>query len=159
MKILLAVDLADSQHRLIAETIRTASAFNAKVCLLHVTEVQASLVGYEAFYDEGFANFPDPKLIRDGMADRFRREHAELHAISQTLQAGGVSCFGILVHASLNAVDTILEQAEKHEVDLIILGTHNKGVFTRLLVGSTSTGVLQKTRTPVLVVPIGPEAG
>ena len=154
MKILVAVDLSDSNDYLITETIRMATALSARVCLLHVTEVHSSLVGYEAFYEEGFGNFPDPELIRESMAERFRHEHKKLHNLTKQLQAGGVSCFANLSHAAINAVETILEQAEKHDAGMIIIGTHNKGVMARLLVGSTSSGVLQKTKLPVLVVPV-----
>ncbi|MFM1851095.1 MAG: hypothetical protein RIS54_779 [Verrucomicrobiota bacterium] len=47
------------------------------------------------------------------------------------------------------------DQADEHDVDLIILGTHGRGVVYQMLVGSTSEGVLRKTSRPVLLVPAG----
>ena len=50
-------------------------------------------------------------------------------------------------------VDEILEQSKKLGVDLIVMGTHRKGVAHTFL-GSVSKRVMSNTRIPVLVVPL-----
>lgn len=46
----------------------------------------------------------------------------------------------------------IAELAEIHHVDLIVLGAHEGGIVSRLLVGSVSDAVAHRAHTDVLVV-------
>ncbi len=46
----------------------------------------------------------------------------------------------------------ILEQAKASQSDLIIMGTHGRGGFSRFLMGSVSHAVLHQTPCPVLIV-------
>ena len=46
----------------------------------------------------------------------------------------------------------IVAVAEAHDVDLIVVGAHDKGFLRRLVDPSVSQGVLHHTRRPVLVV-------
>jgi universal stress protein A len=55
-------------------------------------------------------------------------------------------------------VDLILAQAEDSRVDLIVLGSHSRGLIYHLLVGSVVDDVLRKARCPVLIVPLHDEA-
>jgi nucleotide-binding universal stress UspA family protein len=50
-------------------------------------------------------------------------------------------------------VQTILEQAEKLDADVIVMGSHGRGKLFDLVVGSVSAGVMRKSPVPVLVVP------
>jgi nucleotide-binding universal stress UspA family protein len=50
-------------------------------------------------------------------------------------------------------IGTILREAGKLDVDLIVLGSHGRGAALRALLGSTSEGVLHKAEVPVLIVP------
>ncbi|MEM1418869.1 MAG: universal stress protein, partial [Myxococcota bacterium] len=43
--------------------------------------------------------------------------------------------------------------ATEHRADLLIVGTHRGGAFSRLLLGSTAERVLRDAAVPVLVVP------
>lgn len=49
-------------------------------------------------------------------------------------------------------VDDILDNAQKNECDLIVLGGHQT-LFSKTALGSTTKGVLKKSRIPVTVVP------
>jgi nucleotide-binding universal stress UspA family protein len=46
----------------------------------------------------------------------------------------------------------ILNAAEHHNVDLIVVGCRGRGTFANLLIGSTSERVLRFAKVPVLVV-------
>jgi nucleotide-binding universal stress UspA family protein len=50
-------------------------------------------------------------------------------------------------------VDEILKQSERLKCDLIVMGTHHKGVAYTFL-GSVSKKVMSNTRIPVMVVPL-----
>lgn len=48
-------------------------------------------------------------------------------------------------------VEGIVSAAERGGFDLIIMGTHGHGEFDDMLLGSTTHGVIQRSRIPVLV--------
>jgi nucleotide-binding universal stress UspA family protein len=50
------------------------------------------------------------------------------------------------------AYDSILESAGKHAVDLIVMGTHGRRGWERLVLGSTTEKVLRKSNWPVLTL-------
>jgi nucleotide-binding universal stress UspA family protein len=52
-------------------------------------------------------------------------------------------------------VQTILEQAEKLDAEVIVMGSHGRGKLFDLVVGSVSAGVIRKSPVAVLVVPVG----
>ncbi len=45
----------------------------------------------------------------------------------------------------------IVEAARKYEVDVIVVGSHDRGWFSRLLSGSVATAVVRSSEIPVLV--------
>jgi nucleotide-binding universal stress UspA family protein len=49
-------------------------------------------------------------------------------------------------------VDEIIDVAERHAADLIVVGTHEPGLLERLFRGSVSQGVARKAHCDVLVV-------
>ncbi|MGH7130133.1 MAG: universal stress protein [Planctomycetaceae bacterium] len=46
----------------------------------------------------------------------------------------------------------IVRDAREHDVDLIVLGTHGRGMLAQLLMGSTAEKVVRKAECPVLTV-------
>jgi nucleotide-binding universal stress UspA family protein len=51
-------------------------------------------------------------------------------------------------------MEEILKVADEERCDVIILGSHGKGVLTQTLLGSVSNAVLQRTRKPVFIIPL-----
>jgi len=49
--------------------------------------------------------------------------------------------------------EEILRKADELNCDLIIMGTHGKGILRHTFLGSTSKRVLRRTRKPVCIVP------
>jgi nucleotide-binding universal stress UspA family protein len=50
------------------------------------------------------------------------------------------------------AVEEIVDAAQEHEADLIVVGTRDAGFLERLLGGSVSQGVARRARCDVLIV-------
>ena len=50
------------------------------------------------------------------------------------------------------AADAVVDAAAKGDFDLIVMGSHGKGSFTNLMLGSVATKVLAGTRVPVLLI-------
>jgi nucleotide-binding universal stress UspA family protein len=51
-------------------------------------------------------------------------------------------------------VEEILNTADTKECDIIILGTHGKGLLKHTFLGSVPSSVLARTRKPVFVIPL-----
>jgi len=112
-----------------------------EIHLLHVTEPDPSFVGLEA----------GPEEVQQQVASELQRAHDELDALADRLRAKGHAVRTLLVPGP--TVQTILEQAEKLDAELIVMGSHGRGKLFDLVVGSVSAGVIRKSRVPVLVVP------
>jgi nucleotide-binding universal stress UspA family protein len=141
MKLLVGLDLSDSTEAIMKKAKALAQELSAEVWLMHVVEPDPDFVGFDA----------GPQSVRDAVSKRFREEHAQLHALADALREDSLTATALLVQGA--TVETVLKEAEKLEVDMIILGSHGRGAVYHLLVGSVSEGILHKARCPVLVVP------
>ncbi len=90
---------------------------------------------------------PSPSILlssgEEG-AKRFASEHLE-----------GLS-MPVVTAVSLGVADSeIVSYATRERIDLIVMGTHARGVIRRLVFGSVSKSVLESAPCPVLLVPLG----
>lgn len=53
---------------------------------------------------------------------------------------------------STSIVSSILDYAEKENVDLIVVGTRGRSGIKKLLLGSTASGIVTYSSCPVIVV-------
>ena len=141
-RILVALDLPLAEnHRTLEFAHRLAVMSGAELWLLHVAAPDAAFVGLEA----------GPTSVRDSRAQTLRSEHEDLHQIVAKLREQGQEAHPLLVEGVTS--ETILEQAERREVDLIVLGSHGHGALYKALLGGTSDSVLRHSSCPVVVVP------
>ncbi len=68
-------------------------------------------------------------------------------ARSDGLTAESVAILGL-------AAEEIVDAAETHQADVILVGSHGHGALYNLFAGSVVTGILKRSEIPVLVVPI-----
>jgi nucleotide-binding universal stress UspA family protein len=142
MNILIALDLSDACSKIV-DCARTllVNAPSPKVWVVHVADPDPEFVGYEA----------GPQSVRDAVAHRFHQEHRSLQEWAEKLRAGQVDCTALLVQGSY--AEAILREAEKLKADVIVVGSHGKGMARQLLLGSASEEVIRRSGIPVLVVP------
>jgi nucleotide-binding universal stress UspA family protein len=50
--------------------------------------------------------------------------------------------------------ETILTMADDLSCDMIIMGTHGKGILGNTFLGSTAKRVLRRTRKPIFIIPL-----
>jgi nucleotide-binding universal stress UspA family protein len=141
MNLLVAIDFSEAMERVLQETELLAKALSARVWLLHVAPPEPDFVGYE----------PGPQTERDLVARHRHQEHRQLQKKAQELRGKGIETTALLVQGVTS--EAILEEAEKMEAGMIIMGSHGHGAVYHLLVGSASKGVLHHAKIPVLVVP------
>ena len=81
------------------------------------------------------------------------RQHAEgvLKRIAERARAEGVQFDSGFVESDQPA-DAIVEAAEKHQCDLILMVSHARRGLDKLLHGSVAGTVITRTRIPVLVL-------
>ena len=78
---------------------------------------------------------------------------ADTKAFAAAESAPGVAIEAVIREGS--TATEILEQAASMRADLLVIGTHGRSGFDRLLVGSVAEKVLRKASCPVLTVPKG----
>lgn len=143
--IIIPVDFSDLTQRVVDAGVKLAKAFGSRIILLHITEPEPEFVGFE----------PGPLPVRTAVAHDIKAAHRQLSELRDSVSANVSDVLALHVQGAL--VDKVLEEANKHEADLIVLGTHGHGAFYELLIGSVTSGVLKHTKCPVLVVPMNNE--
>ncbi len=142
MKILLvSVDFSAATRAVIDTAVELAAPAGAKLILHHT--LVPTLVTTE--YGLGVEMLREAMLVSEKAA-RHQLEHLE-----DELTARGADVGTALTHGS--AASCILEAAQKHRADMIVLGSHGHTAVYDLLVGSTTQAVLKKAACPVLIVP------
>lgn len=137
-KILVPTDFSESAHHALRYALTLASELEAELLLVHVVETLA--VGYASDL------FPVP------MAEVFHElagyARAELGKLAAEAAAKGVRVRELVIQGKPSA--EIVRVAEEEQVDLVVLGTHGKGVLDHALFGSTTERVIRKAPCPVL---------
>jgi nucleotide-binding universal stress UspA family protein len=128
------------------DIVDSLASRDRKIHLLHVTEPDPSFVGLEA----------GPEEVQHQVASELQNARDELDALANRLRAKGHMVDTLLVPGP--TVQTIVEQAEELDADVIVMGSHGRGKLFDLVVGSVSAGVIRKSPVPVLVVPARSEA-
>lgn len=138
---LLCVTLNESDDPVVTQAVDLAKGMGAALEILHVVSPEPDFVGYTAFMYPG----------RDERAEELREEKAALAALIDKVEQSGLKVTGYMKEAP--TVAGILEFSEKHGHELILIGTHTRGIVGTLLMGSVATDVVKKSKIPVLVVP------
>lgn len=137
--ILVPVDFSDATLPVVDTAALYARAFGASLILLHVAEPDPDFVGFE----------PGPMSVRQAVARDFRKERARLEELKARCGLAEV----LTLDVQGPSVAKILEEAQRHDAGLIVMGSHGHGAIYELLVGSVTHGVLKGAPCPVLVVP------
>lgn len=140
-RMLVPIDLSAGTERIVEQAAALAAALKAHMVMLHVAAPDPDFVGFDA----------GPDTVRAYMAEKYREEHRAVQAVADRFREQGIDATALVVQGP--TVEMILQEAEKLQVDLIVLGSHGHGAMYHLLLGSVSDGVIRGTEVPVLVVP------
>jgi len=150
MKILVTIDFSDITKKVLDQSRKLAKSMQAEICLLHVAEPNPDHIAYD--YDPAAMYAVDPAEIRNQIAQRFHQEHKTLQKDAEELRNEGFNCKALMVQGP--TVEMLLNGVNKLDIDFIVAGSHGKGVFSQLLLGSTSEELIKNTPVPVYLVPV-----
>jgi len=142
--LLAATDGSELSNLAVEHAIELAKGLNARLTLLHVA-----------------GQYPPPMLVDGTVFPTLPQDEHDAAAAEQSQQildpclqkarAAGIDCNA--VHESDSAAwHAIMAVAARLSCDVIVMGSHGRGGFASLIMGSQTQKVLHHTNLPVLVV-------
>lgn len=149
-KILVALDGSEPSNHALEHAATIAKKFDAELILVAV--VQRMMI--PIFPDEGFGAIPlsaakDMAQYQDKMRVLYQNVLKEAEEKVKE-EYPGVKTESILKEGRPSA--TLVEQAEKDDVDIIVMGSRGIGGYTGWILGSTSRRVVDSCTKPILIV-------
>jgi nucleotide-binding universal stress UspA family protein len=141
-RILVAVDGSKTSNLALKEAINLAKDHRAALRLLHVVNEPSAYMMAEV----PFAIDEYQKAMREAG----RRELAK--CATRVKAARLKSDTKLIVTLSQRIGDVINREAKRWPADLIVIGTHGRGGFDRLLLGSVAERVIRLSVKPILVI-------
>jgi nucleotide-binding universal stress UspA family protein len=136
-RLLLATDLSAASECAADEAIRLAVESGATLVVLSVVDPRR-------------LRLPGGRFLRRIDQERSRIEEGARMLAERARAAGANATF--LVWEG-DPAEVILAASEAEDIDVVILGSHRRGLLGRLVLGSMSARVSEQARCPVLVVP------
>ncbi len=142
MKVLIALDDSPVSARAAREAVRLFSGADVEFLVISVTRLPMMWAGGYGYGMVAPLAMDQAWLANDGTAENDLVARAE---------AAGVSDPEAITETG-DPVSLVCLAAEEHGVDVIVVGSHDKSVFKRLVDPSVAAGIVRETYRPVLVV-------
>lgn len=140
--ILLPTDFSGCANYAVAYAAAIARAARARVICIYVLEPMVPAVGY--------TGLADPMPITDISEQMEDSAERELPQVVRCEELRGLDVEEVIAHG--DAAAEIVRVAAEREVDLIVISSHGRTGFGRMIFGSTAEAVVRHARCPVLVV-------
>lgn len=140
-RILVPVDGSATSERALDEAIKFAQQQNAQVEVVHVLED----ISY--FDNEDYLNYAELIQTMRGIGEKILAQ-----AQKKLQQAGVVAEIKLLETQGERIASIIATEAKNNLADLIIIGTHGRSGFSRMLMGSIAEGVVRTAHIPILLI-------
>jgi nucleotide-binding universal stress UspA family protein len=145
-QIIAAIDASELAAKALEHALSLARYTGAKLRVVTVTEASVLIA-------------PGAELLSipttDMLAELEKAAAAEAAAILETAKSAAlVAAVEIETEhvRQRHPADGIIEAAQRHGADLIVMGSHGRRGLGRLLLGSQATEVLARSTVPVLIV-------
>jgi nucleotide-binding universal stress UspA family protein len=137
-KVLVPVDFSPPSTVAVNHAVLLARRFRAKLTLLHVIEPSTALM----------YTFP----TESEAAERQRCERAE-RMLGAMLGSEDQDDLDLETAVTVGDIPSEIElAARKKHADMVVMGTHGRGLFGRWLIGSVTQSLLRKINVPILTV-------
>lgn len=142
--ILLATDGSELSQKAVDAALALAKSSQGQVLAVKVVPL------YPQSYFEGaiVLSTEDIARVEQQWADEGQ---AIVNAVQQLGQAQGIKVEPITVKSD-RVGEAIIKTAERHDCDLIVMASHGRRGFNKLLLGSETQHVLTHSHLPVLVL-------
>lgn len=141
MKLLVAIDFSPVTDEIVQYVKEMGIKTKPKIWLIHVVQPEPDFVGYEV----------GPQTERDFIAKKFHEKHVKLQDIAKKMAHKSFSVTPLLLQGP--TIKTILEEADRLEANMIVVGSHGHGMMYNVMVGSVSNGLLKNSPIPLLIIP------
>ena len=138
MDLMVATDFSPHGKAVLRVARRLGQALGARIWVVHVAAPAAG----RRMHGSGGGG---------AAVDDLREETRLVEEAATALHESGLEATGLLVEGP--PARTLLEEAARLAVDMIVIGSHGYGAVARALLGSVSAGVVRHATCPVLVVP------
>jgi nucleotide-binding universal stress UspA family protein len=153
-KIAFATDLGVLGPYVLCHALELSKQFNAKVDIVHVIEPMG--VFAESILDIFLPQEDLEHLRKEGVQDVMGtiKERISDTLASEFTGDDDESFLGEINVVRGQAAESILEYADDHSIDMIVMGTHGEHGEMMGGLGSVASKVLQRSSVPVLMVPL-----
>ncbi len=149
--ILVPLDFSDCAPKVLAEAVRFARAFAARLILLHASDPPRGLPLTALVQSPGGGPAKQvSSVLRDDADEHLAPLLAEARA--QGVEADSRVAFG-------RVSEVILDVASKERATMILMGTHGRTGLVRLTLGSIAEEVMRHADVPVVTVRTKHHAG
>jgi nucleotide-binding universal stress UspA family protein len=146
-RILYTTDLSPNSAYALRYAINSANKHNAEIIILHVVEEMAP------FFEEERLKAISDKKITEAM-DRIRKR---LKIFCDRELKDDPECVSRVISIEVcqgYPPEEILRKVDELNCDVIVMGTHGKGVIRHSFLGSAAQKVLRRVRKPVFIIPL-----
>ncbi|HEX8635930.1 MAG TPA: universal stress protein [Pyrinomonadaceae bacterium] len=140
--ILLPTDFSQCADAALPYAADLARQMQARLVCLHVVETMTPPVGYAAVAE------PMPAVDLEGRLEESATH--ELPKLGAREECVGLDVQEVVAHG--DAAGEIVRVARERDIDLIVISSHGRTGFGRMLFGSTAESVVRHAHCPVLVV-------
>ena len=154
-KILYTTDLSPNSAYVFRYAINSAIKNDAGIIILHVFEriSGASAIKLDYYLKEEYRE----KIFEERVSDTMERIKKRVELFCKKGfkdDPGGSERVKSIEICEGFPAEVILRKADEFDCDMIVLGSHGKGIIANTFLGSTSKRVLRRTRKPVFIVPL-----
>jgi nucleotide-binding universal stress UspA family protein len=144
-RILCPVDFSECSERALDYATATTRWYGSTLTVLHVYQ--------DLLVADMIPSLSDPPAAQiEIRATQHARIDDAIARLAQRASDAGVAV-EVLVEDARDVHRAILEQARRGRADLIVMGSHGRSGFERLLLGSITEKIVRKAESPVLIVP------
>ncbi|WP_180041145.1 universal stress protein [Acinetobacter sp. YH12218] len=140
--ILVPVDGSEISFSAVKKAAIIAKAFNSQLTLI-------SLVAEDPFTDADF--YYSSSIMKEYFVQAYANAESALKEAVQITTEVGVEAQSKIIKGQVSA-EGVVDAANEVKADLIVMGSHGRKGFKKMLLGSFAQDVLSNTELPVLVV-------
>lgn len=138
--ILVPFDGSKHSHRAFEKALELTKKSDAKIKI-----ITCIFVGYgsNVSYETKFVDLEEKRQRKGAFS--------QITKLERIAKKSGVSATGTVVK-TFSIAEKIVNYAKSKKFDLIVMGSHGRTGFTRMIMGSITNGVLNNANCPVLIV-------